>query len=153
MILEILVVAAFRHVHVDCALGQTSTNVEVHSHVCCSNLIGFGLRSRRACQLNILTDCLSSSLRNGVSGKATVAHSVLTPSLDLSTFSSSCQHIDALRIVSYAFKSAVVDGGLAVAAEDFEPEDCRDAARHDDTQDDDAEVRRLLCRTGTSLAP
>jgi hypothetical protein len=42
MILEILVVASFRHVHVDCAFSQTSTNVEVHPHVCCSNLVRFG---------------------------------------------------------------------------------------------------------------
>jgi hypothetical protein len=76
---------------------------------------------------------LAESLRNGVSCKATIAHSVLAPSLDLSTFSSSSQYINALGIVSYAFKSAVVDSRLAVSAEDFEPEDCRNTAGHDDS--------------------
>jgi hypothetical protein len=42
MILEILVVASFRHMQVDSALSQTSTNVEVHPHVCRSNLVSFG---------------------------------------------------------------------------------------------------------------
>jgi hypothetical protein len=50
MILEVFVVAAFRHVHVDGALGQTSANVKVHSHVCCPNLVGLGFRTTRACQ-------------------------------------------------------------------------------------------------------
>jgi hypothetical protein len=96
---------------------------------------------------------MARNLRDGVSCKATVAHSVLTPSLDLSTFSSSCQHINALGVVSYTLKGAIVDGGLAVAAEDFEPEDCRNTARHDDTQDDNAEVCGLLCRTSAPFAP
>jgi len=122
MILEILVVAAFRHVHVDSALSQTSANVEVHSHVCCSNLVGFGFR------------------RNGVSRKATVAHSIFTPSLDLSPLSSSCQHFNTFLICSYALECAIVDGCLAVAAEDFEVEDCRNATGHDNSQDDDSEV-------------
>jgi len=120
MVLEVFVVAAFRHVHVDSTLSQTSANVEVHSHVCCSNLVGFGFRTEHTCQSNVRTSYAWENSRNGVSRKATVAHSIFTPSLDLSPLSSSCQHFNTFLICSYALKGTVVDSRLAVAAEDFE---------------------------------
>lgn len=51
VILEITFVTAFRHVDVDGACGQGTTDVEVHSHVCRSDTIGFRFGSIDACQL------------------------------------------------------------------------------------------------------
>jgi len=75
-----------------------------------------------------------------ISRKTTVAHSILPPSLNFSTLSSSGQNIYALGIGSDTFDGAIVDGGFAVAAEDFKPEDSRYAAGHDNAEYDDSKV-------------
>lgn len=55
MVLEIAFVTAFRHVHVDDACSQAAADMEVHSHVCRSDPIGFRFGPVGACQWGVLT--------------------------------------------------------------------------------------------------
>lgn len=114
--------------------------MEVHPHVCRSDTVRFRFRATRICQYTAEHSRLQESLRNVISRKATVAHSVFSPSLNLSTLSSSSKDIYTFRIGPDAFEGAVVDGGFAVAAEDFQPENGRYTASHDKTEDDDSKV-------------
>ena len=88
-----------------------------------------------------------------ISRKATVAHSVLSPSLNLFALTPTRQQLNTLGITLHAVDGAIVNSDLAISAEDLEIQDCGHTTGHDNAYDDDQQIRGLLRCARSSFPP